>query len=203
MSKYSSFFNHTLDMESNAIGSLKHSLDYSVMEQIVDLLLTVKDKRRRVITVGCGTSAAAAKRIAHMMCCVEIPAVYLSPADALHGALGFIQADDLVILLSKGGNTSELLQYLPWCKKKKAVVIAATKNPQSALAKDSDYVLLIDTGEEPDMWGMLPCCSTLGVIAMWDAIILTVMRFNGFTKGAFLLVHPGGATAEALAEELK
>ena len=203
MSKYGQWYDSTLLSEAGALSALTGKLDYDAMDRIVDLLLSVKREKRRVVTIGCGTSGIAARRIAHLLSCIEIPAVFLSPSEALHGALGFVQKDDLAILIAKGGNTSELIACLPCLKKKKAVVIGVTHNALSVLAKQADITLLMDTGEEPCPFQLMPCSSTLGVMAAWDAIILSAMRLNGFTKEDFLSIHPGGATGEILRNDLK
>lgn len=192
------WYDHTLNTEARAIEGLVRKLDYAALDEIVRLLLTVNERRARVFTVGCGTSGAAAKRIAHTLCCIEVPASYLSPADAPHGAMGIIRRGDVVVLITKGGNTPEILGYLHCCREKGATVIGVTHNADSTLAKKSDILLLMDTGDEPCPWGLMPCASTLGVIAAWDAIILATMRLSGFTKEQFLLIHPGGKTGEAL-----
>lgn len=195
---YEGVFDQVLQRESDAILSLKKTLDYETLSQIVDILIHARKEKRRIITAGCGTSGMAARRIAHTLCCTETPAMFLSPADAPHGGMGFIQQGDVVVLLSKGGNTAEILRYLECCKKKQAILIAVTNNPDSVLAHNSDYVMLIDSGEEPCPFKIMPCCSTLTAIAAWDAIALTVMRYNHFTMEEFLLIHPNGNTAERL-----
>lgn len=201
MSKYSEWYDTTLTAEAQAIKDLTVKLDYLVMDRIVDLLLTVKHDKKRVVTIGCGTSGTAARRIAHTLSCIEIPAAFLSPSEALHGGLGFVQKDDLAILIAKGGNTSEVAACLPCLKSKGAVIIGVTHNASSILAREADITLLMDTGVEPCPFQMMPCSSTLGVIAAWDAMILSAMRLNGFTKEAFLAIHPGGATGEVLRKE--
>jgi D-arabinose 5-phosphate isomerase GutQ len=203
MSRYKDWYDETLTREADAISGLKRTLDYETLDRIVELLLTVKQDRRRVITAGCGTSGTAARRIAHILSCIEVPAMFLSPADAPHGAMGLIQRGDIVVLIAKGGNTAEILNFIPCCREKDATIIGVTHNKDSALAKNCDILMLMDTGEEPGLWRMMPCASTLGVVAAWDAISLAVMRLNGFTKEQFLLIHPGGATGETLKSSLR
>ena len=202
MSQYSQWYANTLRAEGNAILALEQSLDHEVMDQIVALLLTMKEKKRRVIFTGCGTSGTAAQRISHILSCIEVPSVFLSPADAPHGALGFVQKGDVVVMLAKGGNTAELISLIPSVLQKGATLIGVTNAKDSVLAKKADICLLLSTGEEPDEWHLLPCASTLCAIAAFDAIIHTVMRENGFTKEEFLRIHPGGATGEILSKNL-
>lgn len=203
MSKYSSWYDATLQAESLAIGQLKQKLDYAVMDKIVNLLLTVKPKKRRVTVIGCGTSGIAGRRIAHLLSCIEVPSIFLTPSEALHGALGFVQKDDIAILIAKGGNTSEVVSCIPALRGKGAVMIAVTHNVSSIIAKQANITLLIETGEEPCPFKLLPCASTLGVMAAWDAITLTLMRLSSFTKENFLAIHPGGATGDILRKDLE
>jgi D-arabinose 5-phosphate isomerase GutQ len=192
------WYDRTLLTEAKAIENLTKKLDYRALDKIVERLLKAKRSNARVFVAGCGTSGAAAKRIAHTLSCIEIPGIFLSPADAPHGAMGMIQPGDVVVLISKGGGTPEILNYVPCCKDKGATIVGVTHNPDSALASECDLPLILDTGEEPCPWKMMPCASTLGVIAAFDAIILATMRLNGFTKEQFLRIHPGGATGDAL-----
>ena len=198
MARYADWYTKTLTTEAAAVQALTQNLDYEVLDRIVALLLEVKARKNRVIFTGCGTSGTAAQRIAHICSCIEVPAMYLSPAVAPHGALGFIQPSDIVVMIAKGGNTAEICNLLPCCKTKGATIIATTNNPNSILAQEADIVLHLQTGDEPDVWGLLPCASMLCVVAAWDAILQTVMRLNGFTQQEFLAIHPGGATGEAL-----
>lgn len=192
------WYDQTLLTEAKAIENLTQKLDYAALDAVALRLLKAKAENARVFFAGCGTSGAAAKRIAHTLSCIEIPGIFLSPADAPHGAMGMIQAGDVVVLITKGGNTPEILNYVPCARDKGSTIVGVTHNPDSKLAKASDLLLILDTGEEPCPWKMMPCASTLGVIAAWDAIILAVMRVNGFTKEQFLRIHPGGATGETL-----
>jgi D-arabinose 5-phosphate isomerase GutQ len=203
MSKYHSHYCDVLAAEAKAIEDLQNKLNFEVMDRVVELLLTVKKENRRIITSGCGTSGQVAKKVAHSLTCIGLPASFLSPADSAHGGLNRIQTGDIVVLFAKGGNTQELQSYYPVCLKRSAVVIGVTNNQDSFLAKKSDIVLLIDSGEEPDMWKMMPASSIVAAIALWDAIIFTVMRYNGFTKEEFLLVHPGGATGAKLSQNIQ
>ena len=202
MSKHGIWYDETLRREADAISDLRRTLDYETLDRIVEFLLAAKKNKQHVITAGCGTSGTAAERIAHILSCIEVPAMFLSPSDAPHGAMGLIQQGDIVVLIAKGGNTAEILNFIPCCREKGSTIIGVTHNKDSALAKNCDILMLMDTGEEPGLWKMMPCASTLGVVAAWDAISLAVMRMNGFTKEEFLRIHPGGATGETLKSSL-
>ena len=153
----------------------------------------------RILTTGCGTSAAAAKKIAHSLCCIERPAAFLAPGDAVHGGLGLVQANDVVIAISKGGSTPEITHMLPAIKTKKAFLIGVTENGESVLAKQSDLWLRVKVEREPDPFNMLATASTMAVIAVFDAVCIALMRTTGYTREQFTVIHPGGAVGRRLA----
>jgi KpsF/GutQ family protein len=154
--------------------------------------------RGRILTAGCGTSAAAAKKIAHSLCCIERPAAFLSPGDAVHGGLGLVQRGDVVIAISKGGGTREIVNLIPAIKAKKAFLIGVTEKPDSALARHSDLLLRVKVDREPDAFNMLATASTMAVIAVFDAVCVALMGVTGYTRKQFSVIHPGGAVGERL-----
>lgn len=186
---------NTLTVEANSIAKLSDSLSESVVLEVIKL---IGDCKGKVVIAGCGTSAAAAKKIAHSLCCVERPAVYMNPADAVHGALGLLQKEDVFILISKGGNTRELLSMIPSCKTKGARLIGVTENPESALAREADILLCIKVDKEPCPFNMLATASTMAVIAAFDAICIALMHYTHYTKEQFAVIHPGGAVGDRL-----
>lgn len=201
MGKYEESFRSVIRSESEAIARMEQELDYEVMEQIADIFLHIKERRTKVILAGCGTAGKAAARIAHTLCVVEIPAIFLSPADAVHGGMGVMQEGDVLVLISKSGNTREILDYLPAAKAKGLTVIGVTENPESGLGRAADITLLIRVEREPDPWGIISSASTLAVISAFDAIALTVMQYNGFNKEQFYLIHTGGGVGDILRAE--
>lgn len=185
----------TLRMEASSISSLENSLDMNTMYRIVKLIAGCHGK---IIVSGCGTSAMAARKIVHSLNCIECPALFLSPSDAVHGGLGVLQKDDILILISKGGNTAELLKIIPACKTKKAVLIGISENSDSAIAEASDVYLKVRIDREPCRFNMLATASTLSVIAVFDAICIALMQETEYTKDQFAVIHPGGAVGERL-----
>ena len=202
MAKYSKLYKEILTINRDSVGDLLETLDMEVMDKIVDLLLTLKDKSKKVITAGCGTSGIAAEKIAHALSVIEVPALFLSPANSVHGGMGVIQEGDVVILLTKGGNTEEIISYIPVCKAKGATVIGVTEVADSILAKSCDIWLNVAVKKEPDPWNLIASGSILAVLATWDAIVLTIKEHNGFTKEDFFLTHPGGSAGVKLAAML-
>lgn len=184
-----------LAIEGEAIENLKADLD---MEAVGKVIQIIGDCKGRIVVSGCGTSAAAAKKIAHSLCCIERPAIFLSPADAVHGALGVLQPGDVFILVSKGGNTSELIKMIPACKTKRAILIGVSENPDSVIAKEADVYLKIKVEKEPCRFNMLATASTLAVISTFDAICIALMQYTGYTREQFAVIHPSGAVGERL-----
>lgn len=187
--------NNTLAVEADSISRLAASLDREAVLKVISL---IGDCKGKVVIAGCGTSAAAAKKAAHSLCCVERPAVYMNPADAVHGALGLLQKEDVFILISKGGNTRELLSMIPACRTKGAKLIGVTENPESALAQESDVLLRIKVEKEPCPFNMLATASTMAVIAVFDAICIALMQYTNYTREQFAVIHPGGAVGDRL-----
>ena len=198
MDMYNKYYENVLTIERDAIGNLLQTLDRNVMDQIVDTLLDAKRSGKKVITAGCGTSGIAAQKIAHTLNAIDVPAFFLSPANSVHGGFGAVSEGDIVILLTKGGNTQEIVNYLPVCKAKGAIVIGVTQKSDSILGKGSDILFLVPVIREACPWDLIASASILAVLAAFDAIAFSVMQKSGFTKDAFYLIHPGGHAGETL-----
>jgi KpsF/GutQ family protein len=140
----------------------------------------------------------AAKKICHSLNCIERPAVFLTPSDAVHGGLGLLQKGDVLILVSKGGNTEELIKLVSPCKTKGAALVAVTENPGSVLAREADISLIVKVEKEPCPFNMLATASTLAVIAVFDAICIALMEYTGYTREQFAVIHPSGAVGDRL-----
>ena len=192
--------NRCLTMEAESIARLRQTLDQEAVLAVAGALMNCKGK---VILSGCGTSAMAARKVAHSLSCIEIPALFLSPADAVHGALGVLQREDILILISKGGNTQELVNLIPACKTKGALLIGVSENPASVIAGQADIYLKVKVEQEPCRFNMLATASTLAVIATFDAICIALMQMTGYTREQFAVIHPGGAVGERLLNNLK
>ena len=200
MSIYDKTIDDILDIEINNIIAVKKSLNRDTMEKVIRLMLNVKPSGRKVITAGCGTSGTLAQRVAHTLCVVEVPATFCAPGNSIHGGMGVIQRGDIVILFSKGGNTAEILNYIPCCKAKGATIIGVTQNDDSVLAKQADIYFQSVAEHECDMWDMCASASCNTIAAVWDAVAFTVMRYSGYSKADLLLTHPGGKVGELLRE---
>lgn len=196
-------YKEVIKIESESIAKLADKLDYKVMDKILELFCTIKELGHKVIVAGCGTAGTAARRVAHTLSVVEIPAFYLSPANSNHGGFGAIQKGDVVILISKSGNTQEIVNYVSVAKAKGATTIGVTEDEGSLLGQECDIVLKVKVDREPDKWGIISSGSTLAVISVFDAIAFTAMNYNGFNKEQFYLIHTGGGVGDILRKELK
>ena len=201
MGKYDQSITDILNIEWNAIKTLIDTLDRDVMEQIIDLLLRVKPEGHKVITAGCGTSGSVAVRVAHSLSVCEVPAFYCCPANSIHGGTGAIQKGDVVILFSKGGNTQEIVNYIPICKAKGATIIGVSQNDDSILARLADIYFKVQIDQESDKFNMCASASCTAYCAVWDSIAFTIMKHNGYTKEDLLLIHSGGKVGELLTEQ--
>lgn len=181
--------------EADSVRRLRETIDSRVLAECVEAIARCQG---RVLTAGCGTSAAAARKVAHSLCCIERPAVFLAPGDALHGGLGLAQSNDIAILISKGGNTREIVALLPPLKTKRVFIIGVTENPDSELGRSADLVLRVKVEREPDQFNMLATASTMAVLAVFDAICIALMKVTGYTQGQFAVIHPGGAVGRRL-----
>lgn len=184
----------TIDIEAKSIEKLKTTIDKTSVLKTLKLIA----KKDRVVLSACGTSAMAAKKIAHSLNCIECPALFLTPSDAIHGGLGVLQKNDLLILISKGGNTKELLPILNAAKIKKAKIVGVSENEDSFIAKNSDVYLKIKVNEEPCRFNMLATASALAVISVFDAICIALMQYTNYSKEQFAIIHPAGAVGERL-----
>lgn len=184
-----------LRIEADSVKKQQEEIDEEAVLKVAEAIQNCKGK---IILSACGTSAMAAKKIAHSLNCIECPALFLTPSDAVHGGLGVVQAEDVVILISKGGNTEELVRLLPACRTKKAAVIAVSENPDSKLAVNADIYLKIKVEREPCRFNMLATASTMAVIAVFDAVCIALMQMTGYSREQFAVIHPGGAVGERL-----
>ena len=152
----------------------------------------------RIAASGCGHSGICCQHFAHLMCCIERPARFISPSEAIHGATGFLQEGDVMLLASRGGKTAELLPILSICKRKRVTVIAVTENLESPLAKDADIVLRMLVTKEVDPFNEQGTTSFTVLSVLFDALQAALIESTGFQSAQFALIHPGGAVGERL-----
>jgi KpsF/GutQ family protein len=186
---------HVWNTAAHELTRLQETVDPAAFDRCIEVIASCTG---RVVTAGVGTSGAAAKKVAHSLSCIERPSFFLSPGDAVHGALGAVQPGDVVILFSKGGGTREVVNIIPALRTKQAFVIAVTENSDSVLAKEADLLLQVAIEREADEFNMLATTSTMAVTAVFDAVAIALMKRTGYTKEQFAVIHPGGAVGGRL-----
>lgn len=157
----------------------------------------INDCSGRVVLTGIGKSGLISKKIASTFSSVGIPALYLHPADSLHGDLGMIQKGDVLLIVSNSGETEELIKILPWIKRMDITTVVFTGNARSTIAEYGDIVLDLKV-DEACPFNIVPTCSTTVALAMGDALAIASMRERDFKVDDFALLHPGGALGRSL-----
>lgn len=178
----------TIDREIEALKAMERDLDGN-LSQVLDVL---QNTTGRVIVTGMGKSGHIGCKIAATMASTGTPAFFLHPSEASHGDLGMVTKDDTVIAISNSGESKELLDILTYCRRFSIPLIAITKNPESALGKNSDYILRLPSNKEACPLGLAPMSSTTATLVMGDILAAALMVRKGFTEQDFRLRHPGG-----------
>ena len=182
------------DIEAACITEMKDYIDDAQFAKAIELLSTAE----RIGTCGCGHSGIICQHFAHLMCCIERPARFISPAEAVHGATGFLQKGDVMIFASRGGKTKELLPTVDICKAKGVSIITVTENLESPLALAADVVLKQHVNRETDKWNAQGTTSTTALCMIFHALQAAVIEQTGYQAEQFALIHPGGAVGERL-----
>lgn len=190
---YSSLKN-TFAIEAECLARAAEVIDPEQFAKAVDLLAGAE----RIGAAGCGHSGIACQHFAHLMCCIERPARFISPAEAVHGATGFLQKGDVMLFISRGGKTRELLPILDICKAKGVSVITITENLESPLAQGADAVLRQYINRETDKYNAQGTTSTTSACVIFHALQAALIEETGFQNESFALIHPGGAVGERL-----
>lgn len=184
----------TISIEAKAIAHLENLLT----SQFADAVQYIYNSKGRVIITGIGKSAIIANKIVATLNSTGTPAVFMHAADAIHGDLGTILEDDVVICISKSGNTPEIKVLVPLIKNFKNKIIAITGNPDSFLAKESDYVLNTYVEKEACPNNLAPTTSTTAQLVMGDALAICLLNLREFSSKDFAKYHPGGALGKKL-----
>ena len=197
MSQHSSFSQvvELLQAEAAAIGKAAARLQAEEIDRVVGLLSDCKGK---IVLLGVGKSGIIAQKIAATLTSSGTAAVYLHPSDALHGGLGIVGADDVVIMLSNSGDTDELLQLLPYIKRREVPLIAIVGNLKSTIAQRADAVLDASVDQEACPLNLAPTASTTVALAIGDALAMTLMQAKGLTETDFASNHPAGQLGKRL-----
>ena len=181
-------------LEARALTHLEESLS-TRFEEAVRMLEACQGK---VILMGVGKSGLIANKISATMVSTGTPAVFLHGSEGMHGDIGIVAKDDIVLAIGKSGESEELLALLPFIRKIGARIIAITAKAESSLARGSDLVLITPIEEEACPLNMAPTCSTTAALVLGDAIAMALMKLRNFQPDDFALFHPGGQLGKRL-----
>jgi D-arabinose 5-phosphate isomerase GutQ len=178
--------------ESAAVLSAAESVD----QHFVGVVQVLLDCSGKVLITGSGTSGTIARRAAHLFSVGGTPAFYLSPDDGLHGGLGVLRKNDVVIAISKGGSSEELNHFCRRARELAAAVIAITAVPESELARLADHVLQLRLPAESDLGAVVATGSSLATAALLDALVEVTRTARGYSWSEFFFTHPSGAVGK-------
>ncbi len=181
-------------IELGAIAQLEDRIN----DQFEKAVTMIGSGTGRVIISGMGKSGLIARKIVATMNSTGTPAIYLHPTDAIHGDLGIVSKDDVVIMISKSGETEELYQLIPLFKRIGTRLIAMVGNPNSRLGRNAEVILDISVREEACPHNLAPTSSTTATLVMGDALAVVLLEQRNFTKEDFAMFHPGGNLGKRL-----
>ena len=183
-----------LQTETECLTHINETMDWAAFAKAVELLAAVP----RIATSGCGHSGIACTHFAHSLCCIERPARFLPPSEAVHGATGFLQLGDALVVASRGGKTAELLPIMDIARAKGCAIVCVTENLSSPMAQKADIVLPLNILRETDKYNAQGTSSFVGLSAIFDALQAALIEYTGYQSEQFALIHPGGAVGERL-----
>ena len=186
-----------IDIEIAALKAVRTGLDErfsAAVERIVQVLAA----RGKIVVVGIGKSGNIGQKLAATLTSTGSTAVTLNPVDALHGDLGIISDGDLLLMLSYSGESEELLNLIPAIKRFSATILTFTGSPRSTLARHSDIVVNVRVPREACPFNLAPTASTTAMLAVGDALAMSVLQARGFRPADFAKHHPSGAIGRAL-----
>lgn len=181
-------------IERECIAQMESFFNEQAFSQAVELLKNAE----RTGTSGCGHSGILCQHFAHLLCCIERPAKFISPAEAVHGGMGFLQKNDVMVFASRGGKTKELLPILAICRSKGVRVIAITENLESPLAKEADVAIKQHVNRETDKYNAQGTTSSTALAVIFHILQTALIEETDYKNEQFALIHPGGAVGERL-----
>ena len=177
------------EIERDCIDKMRDYFNETEFSKAVEILAAAP----RIAASGCGHSGIICRHFAHLMCCIERPARFISPAEAVHGATGFLQEGDVMVFASRGGKTKELLPIMEICKRKGVKIITVTENTESELAKDADVVLKQYVNRETDKYNSQGTTSSTALCMIFHTLQTALIEETNYKNEQFALIHPGGA----------
>lgn len=188
-----------LEVESEAINKLREHIGED-FEKVVELIASSKG---RVFLSGVGKSGLVARKIAATLSSTGTPALFVHPTECFHGDAGIISKDDVGLLLSNSGETDELVEIVPFLKRIGVKLVAITGKKDSTLSKRSDHLLFVPVEREACPMGIVPTASTTAMMALGDALAVTLLIRKGFNADDFAKLHPGGTLGRRLLIRVK
>lgn len=182
------------EIERECIRGMLEHFDEGAFSAAVELLKNAE----RIGTSGCGHSGIICQHFAHLLNCIEQPAKFVSPAEAVHGGTGFLKGGDVMVFASRGGKTAELLPIMEICKKKGVSIITVTENLTSPLALGADVVLKQYVNRETDKYNSQGTTSSTALCMIFHALQTALIEETDYQNEQFALIHPGGAVGERL-----
>lgn len=177
------------EIERDCIDKMRDYFNATEFSKAVEILAAAP----RIAASGCGHSGIICRHFAHLMCCIERPARFISPAEAVHGATGFLQEGDVIVFASRGGKTKELLPIMEICKRKGVKIITVTENTESELAKGADVVLKQYVNRETDKYNSQGTTSSTALCMIFHTLQTALIEETNYKNEQFALIHPGGA----------
>ena len=184
-------------LEADALNRVAAQID----DASAEAARLISDCRGRVVVTGLGKTGHVGKKIAASLASLGIPSFFVHSCESLHGDMGMITKDDVVIMISNSGKSPEILNMLPSLKIIGPKTISITNNRESPLAKGTDVAILCDAGNEIDQNGLAPTTIAIAALAIGDALATAVSQEKGFSDKDFALSHPGGALGQKLIKE--
>lgn len=190
---------NVIRIEANAVANLEKSIN----QDFIKAIEIIYKSKGRVVLTGMGKSGLIARKIVATLNSTGTAAIYMHPTDALHGDLGMVRKEDVVIIISKSGSTDEISRLLPMFKRLGVKLIAMSGNPDTLLVKESDVFLNISVTEEACPHDLAPTSSTTATLVMGDALSVALLQKRGFTIEDFAFLHPGGSLGKRLSLKIE
>ena len=181
------FMKQSVAAEQATLEALYEQMDETAFSKALDFLM----QSSLTVTTACGSSGFAAKKLAHALCCIECPAKFVAPSEAVHGGMGALKEGNAL-----GGRIDELIPIVNIAKTKKSKVVVITQNTDSALAKDADVVLQLPRNSESDRYGVMSTTSFASTMAIFNALMVGIMEEKDYQLEEFALIHPGGGVGK-------
>lgn len=181
-------------IESECVRDMEQHFDPAAFSKAVEILKSA----RCIGTSGCGHSGILCQHLAHLLCCIELSAKFISPSEAIHGGMGFLHEGDAIVFASRGGKTKELFPIADICKSKGVKIITVTENEDSHLAEIADVVLKQYVNRETDPYNEQGTTSTTSLAVIFHTLQTALIYETGYKSEQFAVIHPGGAVGERL-----